>query len=364
LDARAATPHFPGIGRYVNNLLADLPGLLRSDEQLVCLYENSQSFPQPTSQLTSQPPSLAPLPSPFSLSQQWRVPHRLHQLRASLYHSPYYLMPYRPGVPTVLTVYDLIPVLFPGMVSPRAARLFRLTTALALRAADRVIAISESARQDYIRAFHLPPEKILAIPLATGSSFYPRAEEEIAVMRQRYDLLNPYALYVGINKPHKNLERLVEAWAQLPKDFPTLVISGVWDPKYPEAKAAVERLGLEKQVRLMGPVEEASLPALYSGADLFVFPSLYEGFGLPVLEALACGAPVACARTSSLPEVAGEAALYFDPLDVGEIARAVLRIYEDAELRRQLRQRGLDQAKKFSWPRTAHETCQVYRSLL
>lgn len=378
LDARAATPHFPGIGRYVSGLLREMPAMLQTGETLSCLYEKAhlQSAPdlqpttQPTNRPTNQPahhPSIQPATisaSPFSLAQQWRVPPRLRQAGASLYHSPYYLMPYRPGVPTVLTVYDLIPLYFPGLVSPRAALLFRLATSLALRAATRVIAISEAARQDFIRSFRLPPGKVLSIPLAAGASFHPRPAGEIEARRRKYELPEAYALYVGINKPHKNLVRLVQAWAQLPKDAPVLAVGGMWDPHYPEAKAAAGRLGLGERVRFIGPVDEASLPALYSGARLFVFPSLYEGFGLPVLEALACGAPVACSRTSSLPEVAGEAAVYFDPLNIGEIAGAVRRLSEDAGLRQELGRGGLERAASFSWQRTAAETFAVYRSLI
>jgi alpha-1,3-rhamnosyl/mannosyltransferase len=192
----------------------------------------------------------------------------------------------------------------------------------------------------------------------------------VAAVRARYDLPERYLLYLGSNKPHKNLERLVEAWALLQPQPAALVIAGSWDSRYPEARqraAALSRspaplAGLERQLLWLGPVPEADLPALYSGALLFVFPSLYEGFGLPVLEAMACGTPVACSNTSSLPEVAGDAALLANPLDTQELARAMRTALEDESLRQEMSEKGLKRAQGFSWLRTAQRTLETYRT--
>ncbi len=393
LDARTATLHFPGIGRYVTGLAGALAPLLAADERLTVLYDPVH----PLSLLHSERVGLIPVSaSPFSLRQQWQLPRLLRHLdfearlagsqlpAFGVYHSSYYLMPYRPGLPTVLTVYDLIPLLFPEHSTARARLLFRWTTMLALRAAHIVIAISEATRRDILAHFRLSPERIVVIPLAadardrgegSGSrvELYADALAAQDVSRfiapaSRLSLPENYVLYLGSNKPHKNLARLVEAWhivtaSGFQSPDIRLVIAGAWDARYPEARARVDALGLSDRVLFLGPVADADLPALYAGARAFVFPSLYEGFGLPVLEAMACGAAVICSNASSLPEVAGEAALLVDPLDVEALAAAITRVLDDAGLAEDLRRRGLRQAARFSWSQTARRTLEIYRML-
>ncbi|MCS6773467.1 MAG: glycosyltransferase family 4 protein, partial [Thermoflexales bacterium] len=177
----------------------------------------------------------------------------------------------------------------------------------------------------------------------------------------------PFALYLASNKPHKNLPRLVEAWrivvATLGDRAPRLVIAGHYDPRYPEAQQLVSALGLEHKVVFVGLVSDAEATALYSTCALFVFPSLYEGFGLTPLEAMACGAPVACSNTSSLPEVVGDAAVLFDPHRADDIAAACLRMLTDETLQANLRQASLRQAARFSWREAAARTLEVYRAI-
>jgi alpha-1,3-rhamnosyl/mannosyltransferase len=343
LDTRSATPHFPGIGRYVRNLAHSLPALLAEGEALMLL-------PTPGQQAAS----------PFSLAQQWQIPGLVRQSGAWLYHSPYYLMPYRPGTPTVLTVYDIISLRYPQTVSARARLFFRLTSTLALRAATRVIAISEAARGDFMAAFGVPAEKIVAIPLAAEAHFKPQEAGEIERVRQKYGLAAPFALYLGINKPHKNLERLVRAWQRVRSGGWQLAIGGAWDSRYPQVRQLAKG---DSSICFLGSIPEGDLPGLYAAAGLFAFPSLYEGFGLPVLEAMACGTPVICANTSSLPEVGGDAVAYFNPLDEAAIGAALRQATADADLRRDLAQRGLARAKLFSWERCAAQTLSIYRQI-
>jgi alpha-1,3-rhamnosyl/mannosyltransferase len=378
LDARTATPHFPGIGRYVTNLARAIAPLLASDEQMTVLHD------------PAHPPALAPTEaialrpvsaSPFSLQQQWAIPGLLREMAilgqwaaggrrsAVLYHSAYYLMPYLPRVPTVLTVYDLIPLLFPEYVSVRARLLFRLTTALALRTARVVIAISEATRCDFWARFGVPAERIITVPLAadpifTSAALHPQGMPIVG----KQTLPDQYALYFGSNKPHKNLPRLAKAWQLAQRSGQLagckLVIAGAWDARYPQAKQQVEALGITDQVRFLGPVSEADLPALYAHASLFLFPSLYEGFGLPVLEAMACGVPVVCSNTTSLAEVAGDAAIQVDPLDEAALADAIARVLTTADLQADLRRRSLAQASRFTWEATARRTLEIYRTAL
>ncbi len=326
IDARTTINHFPGIGRYVVNLARVMAPLLDEDERLILLRDLIQPSRWDLTTLTEERVQIVDVPaSPFSLHQQWIIPRLLRRLGADVYHSPYYLMPYRPQLPTVVTVYDLIPLLFPQHVSLTARLLFRWTTGLALRAASRVIVLSQATRRDLLAFYHPPPRKVTAIPLAADSSFHPPPPTEVERVRRKYALPEDYLLYLGINKPHKNLVRMIDAFARFTFHVSCfmLVIAGAWDSRYSEPRQRVDALGLESVVRFLGPVPEADLPALYAGAALFVFPSLYEGFGLPVLEAMACGTPVVCSNTSSLPEIMGEAALTFDPLNVKEMAAKI-----------------------------------------
>ncbi|HEX6387741.1 MAG TPA: glycosyltransferase family 1 protein [Anaerolineae bacterium] len=366
LDARSATNHFPGIGRYVSNLAQAMGAQLGAEERLLLLQDSSRRSRWQLPLATEQVQRLEMAVSPFALRQQWQIPRCLRGQQARLYHSPYYLMPYWTRLPTVLTLYDQIPRRFPHMVSARARLLFQLTTWLALRRADHVITISEATRRDLLAAYRLSPERITAVPLAPDSHFRPQLPAAMARIRRQYHLPDRYLLYVGINKPHKNLVRLLEAWKLVTEDMadpPTLLIAGAWDSRYPEPMTRAAELQLAESIRFLGPIPEKDLPALYTGAAVFVFPSLYEGFGLPVIEAMACGTAVACSNTSSLPEVAGDAALYFDPAIPRAIAGAIGRLLADEGLRNELAQRGMAQAAQFSWSKTAEATLRIYRQM-
>jgi alpha-1,3-rhamnosyl/mannosyltransferase len=274
-------------------------------------------------------------------------------------------MPYRPGVPTVLTCYDVIPLLFPACFSARQRLIFRVAHHLALRAASVVLAISRTTRDDLVQHFAINAARVVVTPLAADEHFGPQPPERIEAVRRTYRLPEKYVLYVGSNKPHKNLVALVKAWAALgsPAHDTWLVIAGHWDARYPEAQQVAAQLRGGERIIFAGPVAEDDLPALYSGALCFVFPSLYEGFGLPVLEAMACGTPVACSGVSSLPEIAGDAALLFDPVRVESIVEALARLMKDADQRADLRARGLRQASRFSWQQTARQTWETYLTL-
>jgi len=361
LDARTATPHFPGIGRYVANLARALIPQLAPDEQFTVFFDPANPLDLPSSHAVH---SLPVDVSPFSLRQQWVIPHVLRQHKADVYHSVYYLMPYVTGVPTLLTLYDLIPIHFPEHSTLKARLLFHWATVLALRTAQHALAISEATRRDFLACFRLQPERITAIPLAADPDFTPQLPEVVTALRTRYSLPDKYILYLGSNKPHKNLVRLIEAWAVVQAEMPevTLMVAGAWLPQHPQPRQRAQALGIDNRVCWLGPLPGEDLPALYTAADAFVFPSLYEGFGLPVIEAMACGTPVACANTSSLPEVAGDAAVLFDPTQTEAIANALRRVFGDARLRAALHQRSLTQAVSFSWIRTARETLTLYRT--
>ncbi len=365
LDARTVTPHFPGIGRYVASLAPALAAQLDHDERLLLLHG-----PEAAARLAGlagpQVSLLATPISPFSLAQQWAIPRLLRRASdVQIYHSTYLVMPYSLRLPTVLTFYDLIPLQHPETVTRRARMLFRLTMSMALSTSTQVLAISEAARRDLLLRFQQPPQKVVTTPLAADARFQPQPAAAVARVRARYDLPEEMMLFVGINKPHKNLVRLIEAFGRLLQagSSATLVLAGPWDERYPQAEQAIGQLGAGERVRRLGPVADADLPALYAAATLFVLPSLYEGFGLPVLEAMACGAPVACSDRSSLPEVAGDAARTFDPTDGAAIAATLQELLADPVQRARLAQAGLAQAARFTWATTAAQTLAVYRQV-
>ncbi|MCL4396030.1 MAG: glycosyltransferase family 4 protein [Chloroflexi bacterium] len=221
-----------------------------------------------------------------------------------------------------------------------------------------MLAPSVSTRQDLVSILGVPLNKVDVVPLAADARFVPQPAAEIERARAKYTLPPEYVLSVGINKPHKNLSALLDAWRQV--DSPArLVIAGPWDTRYP-----LENQAGSAGVTFLHEVADADLPALYAGALLFVMPSLYEGFGLPALEAMACGVPVVCSNAASLPEVVGDAALLFDPTRVEEIAAALQRALAARALRDQLAARSRDRAAQFSWERAARETLRVYASVV
>ena len=365
LDARTANNHFPGIGRYTANLVQALIPLLNNHERLILLYDPTQPSAWDLKTLTSTHVSISDVRvSPFSLRQQWVIPSLLRQLDGDLYHSPYYLMPYRTDLPTVLTVYDFIPTRYPQYVSPQARLFFYWTMKLALRATNKIIVISDATLKDLAAIYHLPANQITTIPLAADPAFKPQPKDKIKALRTQLDLPSKYILYVGINKPHKNLVRLVDAWAKLQPEPFKLLIAGYWDERYPEVKERVKALSLSDSIRFLNNVDEKVLPTLYSGATAFVFPSEYEGFGMPVLEAMRSGTPVACADSSSLPEIVGNSAVCFNPTDVNAITNALRCLIRNENLRASLREQGFQQAAKFSWQKTAQATLDLYRSVL
>jgi len=267
----------------------------------------------------------------------------------------------------VVTICDAFPFVQPHSSALLERVIYRYWLPRILPRIDSVITISQQSKSDIIHHLPLKSEKITVTPLAAGAKFRPVPSTENEPILAQHEVESPYILYVGSIEPRKNLVRLLEAYALL-RDWSEewgLVIVGArnfW--KSTPVAEKVKQLKLEDCVHFTGYVPDKDLPVLYSAADLFVFPSLYEGFGLPVLEAMACGTPVVTSNSTSLPEVAGEAALLVDPYDVEAIAEAMMRVLSDPELAADLRQRGLARAKQFTWEKTARETIKVYERVL
>lgn len=369
-DARVIQDHFPGIGRYAWNLLAALPAHLDAGDSLTILHD-------PTAKNTRYDvAALAPSSDGRVKRVETRAPifgpsNALREPAArepgTLAHYPYYVRPYLSRRPSVTTLYDAISFLYPEYIPSALSRvMIRLLTELAVRRSDAFFAISQATADDLTRLFPPLRGKITVTPLAADAIFTPAAAMAgAAAARERYGLPERFALYLASNKPHKNLVRLMEAWKRVADsgDETQLVIAGHQDPRFPEAQDRAKALGIEAQARFIGDVPNPLMPGLYGACALFVYPSLYEGFGLTPLEAMACGAPVACANTSSLPEVAGDAAVLFDPRDPGAIAADCLRILGDPALAGGLRARGIARAKTFTWDECARRTVAGYRAV-
>jgi glycosyltransferase involved in cell wall biosynthesis len=264
----------------------------------------------------------------------------------------------------VITVCDVTPLLFPGTHGRLNVGHFRFALPAILRRADRIITISHCSKRDIVRLYGLPEEKVIVTMLAADPCFRPLPKGGGGGLVQA--LPRPYILNVGTLEPRKNLEGLLHAFARAKRaGIPhTLVIAGARGWGDSRLAPLPEALGITDSVVFTGFVEDDDLPHLYGNADFFVYPSLYEGFGLPVLEAMACGTPVITANTSSIPEVAGDAALLVDPRSETDLAAAMVRLAGDGDLRGDLGLRGLSQAARFSWERTVGETLAVYDALL
>ncbi len=314
-----------------------------------------------------------PLPAPGGAAgklwwEQVLLPRCVRQLRPDLLHIPYWAPPLRCAVPTVVTVHDLIPRLLPAY---RGSPLVRAYTALVSAATPRAAAVltdSEAARRDIIAHLRVPPERVWAVLLAADAGYTPTPAPEDGAVRAAWGLAPGYVLYLGGFDVRKNLRAVCAAFAQArlgaENDVP-LVIAGrlpAADTAFtPDPRRLAREAGLpEGWVRFLGFVPEAEKPALYRGARAFLFPSRYEGFGLPPLEALACGVPVVGSDAASLPEVVGAGGVLTAPDDVAGMAAALRRLLTDDAFHTDLRERGLVQAARFSWARTAAETREVY----
>ncbi|MCL5027325.1 MAG: glycosyltransferase family 4 protein [Chloroflexi bacterium] len=348
-----------GIGRYTQELRAGLQGL---GVEPVLLHAGRAGSRDGALAL----PGAGLVPGLLSLGQAeiawvaWR--HRL-----ALVHDPTGIMPLLvTGARRVVTIHDVVPYIYPETSTALDWLIYRFWLPLAARRVQAIVTVSGQSKADIVRYLPLKLEDVTVIPEAASPKFRPMSREDIQPALARYGIGFPYILYVGSMEARKNLPRLLEAYTRLREwsDKWRLVIAGARKWKFESTLDTVRRLGLEAHVHFTGFVEEEDLPALYNGADLFVFPSLYEGFGLPALEAMACGTPVVASNASSLPEVAGDGAILVDPYDVEAIAAGMQRVLGDPALAQELQAKALVRARSFTWERTARETLAVYERVL
>jgi glycosyltransferase involved in cell wall biosynthesis len=287
-----------------------------------------------------------------------------------LLHCPYFASPLMPLFPTVVTIHDVIPLVLKEYAWRKLTTAYNTLVSTAAKRAQAIIAVSQYSKRDIEQTLRIPSERIHVIGNAVDESFRPISDSWLlSTVRERYNIGERYVLYFGGFDLRKNVPRLIRAYSQLPMSIRRehqLVVAGRLHnlgnhPLYPDPRPLVRELGLDGRVIFTGQIREQDKAPLYSGATAFVFPSLYEGFGMPVLEAMACGTPVLTSNSSSLPEVVGEAGVLVDPTSTETIADALGHLLEDEPFRRELGQRALDRSRSFTWRQVAEQTVEVYR---
>lgn len=353
-----------GINGYIYHLLQHLPEA--GGEMRYTAYLHDPTF--------TAPDGLTVYRSRWDTRSPWRrilwEQTRLAGLtrRLDLLHGLAFAAPLAAACPTVITVHDLSFLRFPTAFRPFNRIYLSLFTRWSTRRAARVIAVSESTRQDVISLCDVPAERVVTVPNGVSEQFAPAEPRAVAEFRARAGLPERFILFLGTLEPRKNIVGLLEAYRvarkEAPALLPKLIVAGGKGWYYDTIFARVAELGLTDAVIFPGFVSAKELPWWYRAAEVFVYPSQFEGFGLPVLEAMACGTPVITSNTSALPEVAGDAALLVPPDDAPALANALLRVLADPMRRAQMRDAGFRQAAQFSWTRTVTETVAVYRSVL
>jgi len=371
IDGRMILPEMRGVGRYLLCLsiaLRDLGG----DDFYELWVQNKLPAYHPVWDLKAENFYVRNIKTKqMSSAALWRIPWELARTEPDLFHFPHFDLPFTTPGRVVATIHDLKYIVRPDFFpqSGQAKRLImRIMMDFTCRRAQYVIVVSQNTAQDLVKCLRVPQSKIRVIPHGVDTNYFtPRSSDEILNLRNRYNLSQPYLLFVGERRPHKNLVHLIEAFSlfhRMTQQPYQLVIAGRRYSNYQIPEKITQDLILHSSIRFIDNLIDKDLPALYQGAEAFILPSYYEGFGLPVLEAMACGIPVVASNRASLPEVVGEAGILVDPDDPEQIARALCKVITGGELREYCISAGLERARSYTWERCAHLTYKVYREAL
>ena len=363
INALASRGTLSGAARYIRSLVTSLAKVDAKNEYV--LYASQDDVPL----FAGLGPNFQPVPTvairPLRLLwEQTELPWDLKRRRVDVFHGPVFIAPFVKTCRQVVTIHDMTFFLLPQCHLFTKRHYFQRLIPRCVGRANQVIAVSESTRRDLVRILgsHCS-KKIRVIYHGKDECFCPdRAAAAARGLRMKYGLLGRVILFVGLIEPRKNLERLIRAYAKLKSlhQDSCLVLAGSQGWGYEAVLRAVSESGVKDRVFFPGFIPERELPSLYNLADVFVYPSLYEGFGFPVLEAMSCGTPVVASRVSSMPEIAGDAALLVDPHDVDSIAQALERVLVDRTLRERMAEEGIRRSQPFTWERTARETLAAY----
>ena len=364
IDARKLNDF--GIGTYIENLVEHLGAIDQQNRYLLFVNSASsdllQRLPDNFELVVDRSPG-------YSISELLSLSWKLWRLKLDLYHATHYVLPAVVPCRAVVTIHDIIHLLFPEFLPNRLALSYaKIMMRHGLERGDRIISVSKNTKTDLMKYFEVDGTKIEVIYSGVGEVFRKRVSEtEAEACRRKLKFEQPYALFVGNPKPHKNLHNVVKAFAHAleiyPSDTKLVCVGGRPGTEF-KIRQRAELLGISDRLIWLGHVDSADLPAIYQGATLFLYPTLYEGFGLPVIEAMASGVPVITSNSSALKEIAEGYAHLVDPLDVEQIARAIVQNLSNPEDRGQLAQKGLQRARDFQWKNTAAATLQVYHSVL
>lgn len=368
IDARMYSTNFTGIGRYVHELTEKLLDVDKKHEYVLFMNEPEYSQFEPTSKRVKKILVNAPY---YSLKEQIRFLWTIRRAKVDLMHFTHFNAPALYKGKSVVTIHDLTLSFFPGkkMNTGLHRMAYKWVLGSAVKNASNIIAVSKNTKKDLLEVTGVESSKVEVIYEGVSGEFTPKEDRQALVdLAQKYSITKDFILYTGVWRGHKNLVNLIRSFGLLKKDDSfegLLVITGKEDPFYPDVKRTVKELGLEQDVIFPGHVSEEELVALYQSAKIYAFPSLYEGFGLPPLEAMRSGTAVVASKSSCIPEICGEDnALFFDPYDPSDMANQIQKLWINDELRHELREKGLKHSRKFSWRKMAERTLQVYEDAL
>ncbi|MDP3025604.1 MAG: glycosyltransferase family 1 protein [candidate division Zixibacteria bacterium] len=371
IDGRMLGKKMTGIGRYTQNLIRHLLETDDKNQYVLILNENHPAVPSKEKDRFKVVRVGFP---PLSIYTLFWLNRIIRREKIDLFHSPFFLAPLWAPCPVVITVHDLMGLKYPSFFEGRnpVVRLFarffvKLFVPIALRRASKIIAVSETTKKELVEYLDLPEDKIKVIYEGIESCFKKDLDFQLAnKMKSDFQITKKIILYIGNTRPYKNLPRLIKAFNIFQKEFEgyQLVIGTGDTRKLNTLKKIVTQLALEQKVIFTGSLQDDDIVALMNSAQVFVFPSLWEGFGFPPLEAMACGLSVISSKAGSLPEILGEAAFLVNPENEGEIAEGIKQVLINESLREQLIKRGLERVRLFSWEKTANDTLKLYKELI
>lgn len=370
IDARVIRK-YPGLGRVCYNLIKEISMIDEKNEYVIFGKHPSLNFLEGRGNFRFVD-IYFPVLSARTLFWLQRI---IKREGVELFYSPFQVTTISPPCPMVITVHDMMDLFYPDAFSHhpfyvnRALRIyFRFVIPKSIRNATMITSVSESTKRDILKYFRVPEDRVEVIYNGVEEKFSPVKDERLFIMvKEKYKLPDRFILYLGSTKPYKNLDGALEAFSKLRKKYMNpdnhiyLVIGGLRHFSSSDLERKARELGVENDFFNIGYISEEDLPPLYSLAEIFLFPSIWEGFGLPALEAMACGTPVVASNTSSLPEVIGEAGIMVDPKNTTSIAEALYRILNDKTLRDELSEKGIQQARKFSWRTAAVKLLETFK---
>ena len=367
IDARMYGYAQTGIGNYIRHLLKYIFELDKENNYVIFLLpEEYDNFELPNERIRKIKVSA----KWYGWKEQILFPIELYKENLDLMHFTHFNSPVLYFKKSIVTIHDVTPYFFPGHKMKSVIRKigFRTVFFSSVKKASKVIAVSENTKSDIVKHFKIKENKIKVIYEGADSQFkIINNNQKITEIKKKYNITKPFIFYTGVWRNHKNLVGLVKAFDILKNKYKLnyqLVLGGKEDPYYPEVRKTWEKLGLEKKIIRTGFIKQEELPLFYNAAEIFVIPSFYEGFGLIGLEAMACGTPVVSSNKTSLPEVLGDAAIYFNPNNPEEMAEKMKLVLTDKKLYNELREKGFRQIRKYSWERMGRETMEIYGKIL